>query len=369
MGTPTLPPSAREHPKRRCCCLAAGIVGLGLLLCVGCLEGAICWFMPPHTARGWIDDQRRTPPAWQVTVPEDNARDSYRGLLPVSITSESEADLVWDWPEKSLEGDPSAESDLPSARAEVASRKFLLTKLHEGAPRRYARGSHEFSLGEDHELLELLRASRIAALAATVAHAEGHDDEALATLEDAAFLGANLVNGEEVEQASTGWSIVSIEHMVAMPIILCGRASDGALLAHIDRVREARGRMCEVTTLLAGCAAGMDAEVDSGLRYGFWVLSRVGDDAPATRMTGLTRHVLKVDASRLWLRDRLARGIEELEKPLASRDLAAFDERAKRDMDAREDRIAVWFMPNLGGLCAGRHGRGAAPRGGGGVRP
>jgi hypothetical protein len=67
----------------------------------------------------------------------------------------------------------------------------------------------------------------------------------------------------------------------------------------------------------------------------------MGESMPGPEIQAMA---LKWGSSWAWYRDRLARLIEEVSKPAATRDLAAFDARTRRDAEERVDFMAGTAM-------------------------
>jgi hypothetical protein len=344
-------PVARPKRRRwRCCWLGAVIAGSGLVLCAGGLSAVVYWLIPPYTWKGWVDNERKVPPKWAIEVPADNARDVYAEAFAMLPPWESEGPLVRGWADAVYAGDDAAiQRDLPRAKALVGQYQGALQQLHEGGGRRYLRGEPPSTA----ELTPILRgprsAARLGACAAMVAHVEGRDDDALRTLEDVTLLGINFDSGEALIQFLVGAACVGIEHRAAAYVILHGHPSDAVLRAHVAFLERVRQRPQGIASSYAfeveSFAGAFRAISRGGILQSKTALEREGGESlPGPEIQAIA---LKSGSSRQWYHDRLARLIEEVSKPAATRDLAAFDARTKQDAAARSDFTAdvVTVMP------------------------
>jgi hypothetical protein len=217
MERPALPPAKPERPRRRGCCAVA--LTAACLLAVG---WAVYYFvLPPYTWRGWIDNERKVPPAWVADVPADNARDAYVRFFPTLEATESESDFLVEWAKVVLrDGRRAGVADLPRARAALERRADVVAGLREGAGKPYALGAAPVQPTDWPELRLYQQAAYTADAAALVAYVEGRDDEALAIAEDVASLGVGLCSGESPSQVGRGGDCIAAENCVVQEIVL-----------------------------------------------------------------------------------------------------------------------------------------------------
>jgi hypothetical protein len=350
MQTPQLPPERPQKSKgrgRRLGCLIA--LG-GLVVCGGCLQGVLYWALPPYTWLGWIDGERKAPPAWHVEMPKDNARDVYDGMIPLLPTGESETAMVDAWlPSASANrGQVTVdEAALAQGEAYIARHQGVLDNLHLGADKRYVSGKPASPDTLFPEFAKYRSAARLACVQARLLHERGRDDEALRTLEDASALGVNLNNGESLIQALVGIACIAMADRSATTVILDGEPSADALRAHARRVRALRERLPGMAGTLTCEAAFADSALDmiaeSRISEVTGVLGGDEDMEPLSRPRAVLAR-MKLPSSREWIHDRYARLIEEVDKPPAASKFEELSARTDMDADARDDWVAQMLM-------------------------
>jgi hypothetical protein len=321
-----------------------------------CLGTLLYWIAPPWPWRGWIDDERKVPPAWEPAEAPNNCHDDLVAILPDPRERMPGSDVILAWLREWHSLTPSeVEERLPAVKEALAARGPVLAALRTCTGRPYATGlppsleaTFQPPTGQCRDVAWTAEA------AALVHHVEGRDDEALKMLEDASALGASLANGEALLRMIVAGACLSSGCSCAARVIVNGSPSDEALRSHMRLARELRVRLAPLPKWLTWQAAC--AEVTIGeTRWG----QPLGFEEAGTEVTpeGTTTHlrysavatlaaVLKRHYSLAWLRDRCARLIEEAEKPTAERDLAAVEERAKHDARARRDLIALSELPS-----------------------
>jgi hypothetical protein len=351
----SLPPEPPKRPRRRrpyACCLALCLIQLTLALGAA---AATYWLIPPYTWRGWVDDERKTPPAWVPRGANPNAADTYAPLVGLA-TSESESALVDRWRRAVASGDEAQlHADRAAIMALISSRAAAFTALHDGADQQYAAGKQPAPDTLFPELPKYRSVARLAAAAAGLEFAEERDDEALALLEDVASLGAHLDSGEAALQLLVGASIVTIQHRVAITVILEGRPSPRALRHHIERMGELAGRPSGLQSTIAYEAACQDVCLDQVARQGLnelwlrsrferaWQIDLAGPELQAERQ--------KLGSTIAWVHDRYARMMEEVVKPAHERDTEAFQARTNADAAARGDMLAPLSTAVIASWC------------------
>jgi hypothetical protein len=337
--SPNLPPAQPERPRRRGCTVAL-LVLVGLLLCGGCLQGIVYRFVPPYTWKGWVDNERKVPPPAPeepAPPPAVNAYDTYARVLPMLTNNVGGSIAPLEiWRQALRSGDPTRiEAELPKIRTHLAAQAPVLDALRKAADQPFAWPTDIGPQAAVDQSNRWYNAVRTAVAQASVDHLDGQDDRALRTLEDGAALAVWGVADEAPMSFASALEAVSAS---AIEIIVRGAASDAALRGHLARVRELRSRLprsivgrLTLTARRIDAAAGQ-RRLSVGQRY---AVKRSG--APKA-LTPFAR--LKADDSRVWLRDRYARMIEEAAKPVGERKLGAFDARADQDIHEREDIIA-----------------------------
>jgi hypothetical protein len=348
---PSLPPE-RPDKRRRVVRTGCILTAIGVLVCGGCLQGVLYWAVPPHTWKGWVDDERKTPPPWHVEVPTPNARDDYDTAVALLPTSESQTTLVEQWARARRSEYPvAAESSLPDIEALVTTHRGVLDALARGADKRFASGKPASPGAVFPEISKYRMGVRLATAAAHAAHVRGNDDEALHLLADAASVGVNVNSGESPIQTVIGAACVASEHGMAVEIISDGHPSDGALRAHARRMRELRGRLPGMAGTLTYEAAFTDAALDLVARGGLTSPSQTEADLGIPKLT-LALARLKLGGTREWLRDRYARLIEEVDKPVAESHYQELSDRTEDDLAARDDHLGQVIMPIYGKAVA-----------------
>lgn len=328
----------------------------GLLVCGGCLQGLFYWVLPPYASRGWVGDERKTPPAFHVEAPKDNARDVYDGMIPMLPTGESETAMVDAWLPSAgaARGQVTVdEAALARGEAYIARHQGVLDNLRLGADKRYANGKPASPATLFPEFARYRSAARLACVQARLLHERGHDDEALRTLEDATALGVNLNSGESLIQVLVGVACVAIANRAASTVILEGNASGDALRVHARRMRELRGRLPGMAGTLTCEAAFADSALDilekgSPGDIGQLLGGEGSDDGGRWSGVKLALVRAKLGSTREWIRDRYARLIEEVDRPVAE---SRFEELAgsiEEDAAARHDYVAQVIAPVFG---------------------
>lgn len=189
----------------------------------------------------------------------------------------------------------------------------------------------------------------LAVATAVVDHADGDDDAALGRLGDADALGANLADGESLLQATAGSQMARSAGAAALHVLHGGSPTGPALRRHAQLMRELRGRVATLGASLAYDAAGMDSQLramaSGGLR-GYRNDRRMVPEQGESGCSDLElagAHI-KAEETRVWLADRYARLIEEADKPPKESRYASACVRARRDAEARRDRLSAMLF-------------------------
>jgi hypothetical protein len=339
--------SRRPSRRRRSwCCLAVAIATTSVLLCGGGIEAFVYLRLPPYSWKGWVDSRRLTPPRWAIEMPAPNGRDVYariEQLLP--RVSDPDSTLLAGWPKGGYGADDAeARRTMPEARAALTRQAEVLDVLRQGADLPYARGAEPDPEALFPEFTPYRNAARIAVASAWADHLDGRDDEALRTLEDVAALGAHLQNGESAIQAYVGASCIAYGRKCATPVLREGSPSPEAVRRYAARLRELRQRPKGLGMTLCWEAQQVDLALERFQRGEVESLALLIEAMPGAGWLQSAMR-LKAGQSRLWLRDRYARLIEEAEKPPAEEHYEEMREQAERDAEERMDTLARLLLP------------------------
>lgn len=347
----SLPPARSGRGRLVSCWLGLAVALVALLSCAGCLQAALYWWVPPYTRKGWVDDQRLTPPAWRMEIPRVNGYDTYQEMIPDLPSGYVDTTFAWQCA-GALTGVESCatESDLPRGEAFVNAHRAALDKLREGADQQYASGKVPSPDTLFPEFAKYRGAARLAASAAWVDHERGRDDQALRHLEDAIALGVNLLNGESSIQGLVGGACITIGQRPAAVVVRSGGPSTAALRRHASRTRELRGRMHGLAGTLAWSAASSDATLDMVARgelSDLWQAVTESDVPipPEARLS--PKHIsarMKIESTRAWLHDRYARTIAEADKPPRQSQLVEMSDETDQDLAERGDELAAGLL-------------------------
>ena len=333
-------------------CLMWALIGALAAILVVCGGG---WAIVRATVgirpnAGWIDADHKKVVPLDLTPPADNGFYTYEEAATARVeTPETSKDMAA-WARAVSEHDEDTVATLtPRVRDVVTWNAAALSKLHEAADKDYLSPAApgEYTVppwGAEHRSL-----ARIATTAALMAHVDGDDQRALGLIDDAYALGINAPRGGSLVEWLAAVACVAIPSRASSFIMLDGKASAQALMAHATRARELRGRMYPLSKVLTWEWQTQKAMADrarqGGPQEGESVASGESVGA-ASSLRGAPPAVLgAVDASDEWVEDCYARMIDALDRPFGD---TSFDElmtHTEASVDPRRAALAQNLVP------------------------
>jgi hypothetical protein len=347
---------ADKKPRRRFP-RSAAVLGV-VVLCCG-LAVTLTWWgarraLGVRHEFGWIDSDRKKLPPWEpLPVPADNAADTYDaavGLLPTA----KEPEYIANWLTAIAEGDAEEVARLlPDVRDYVGRSAAALAKVHEAATEEYVSRAEPEPSGGAPWLAGYRRLARVLAARAYLAHLDGDDRATVSAVEDGYALGVKTPRGGGLMEDVAGVAYVAIVQRPSLDTLLSGTVPPEVLRAHAGRIRRLRKDVWPISRSMHFDATlamrRLDEMAARGVRHADFAATESGEALPpsvveATRYRLMSAHIPK---TREWVEDRLARYVEELDRPLPLSD-PRFPEvvgREESDVRARNDWLAALVTP------------------------